>query len=199
MTEEATMPAEAKTANSSNSKFHRLFGKELCVALEATLEVGSGELEFNTELFGGKPNQELLYRKGDCWRAYFPAVSEGDVQEGNEAAVRFVPWFTGPNVLFYRVCFRLRPMFGVSYRWLAFGRFGEEKPFGFQTAKPFINLDFFSQSRSEFKPLYVKISGDNKEFIYFKIEAEWSEDGPALKLARVNEQDAPPHLQAAKS
>jgi len=87
----ATRSAEAKTVSPSNNKFHRLFGKELCVALEATLEVGSGELEFNTELFVGKPNQELLYRSGDCWRAYFPAISDGDIQKSDEATICFVP------------------------------------------------------------------------------------------------------------
>lgn len=194
----ATRPAEAKTASPSNNKFHRLFGKELCVTLEATLEVGSGELEFDTELFGGKPNQELLYRSGDCWRAYFPAIIDNDIQKSDEATIRFVPWFTGPNVLFYRICLRARPLFGNTFRWLRFGRFGEEETFAFQPVRPFINLDFFSQSRGEFKPLYVKVAGDNKESIYFTIRAEWSEDGPILKLARVNEQDAPSHLQAAK-
>lgn len=189
---------EEKRKNLSNNKFHRVFGKELCVALEATLEVGSGELEFDAELFGGRPNQDLLFRNGDCWRAYFPAVSIGDIRENSEAAIRFVPWFTGPNALFYRICFRARPLFGSTFRWLKFGRFGEEESFGFQPAKPFINLDFFSQSRGEFKPLYVKTVGDNKEFVYFMIEAEWSEDSPALKLARANEQDVPPHLRGAK-
>lgn len=195
---EAVKLVEEKRKNLSNSKFHRLFGKELCIALEATLEVGSGELEFDAELFEGRPNQDLLFRNGDCWRAYFPAVSSGDIQESNEAAVRFIPWFIGPNVLFYRICLRARPLYGNTFRWLRFGRFGEEEPFGFQLAKPFINLDFFSQSREEFKPLYVKVEGNNREFIYFVIEAEWSEDGPALKLARANEQDVPPHLRVAK-
>ncbi len=186
------------TAGATNSKFHRLFGKGLAVALEATLEVGSGELDFDPEQIGGKPNQELLFRNGDCWRAYFPAVSDGGIQEGNGAViVRFIPWFTGPNVLFYRICLRARPLYGNTFRWLRFGRFGEEAPFGFSPAKPFINLDFFSQSQ-EFNPLYVKVAGDNEEFIYFKVEAEWSEDGPALKLTRVNEQEAPLYLQAAK-
>jgi len=195
----ATMPAEAKTVNSSNSKFHRLFGKELCVALEATLEVGSGELEFNTELFGGRPSQDLLYRSGDCWRAYSPAVSSGDIRENDEAVIRFVPWFTGPNVLFYRLCFRGRPLFQRDdFRWLAFGRYGEEKPFGFNPSKPFINLDFYSRLQGEFKPLYVRVEEGRNRFVYFVIRAEWSEDGPMLKLARVNGQDTPPCLQAAK-
>lgn len=196
MTEKAKKPVEAKVVSPSNSKFHRLFGKELCIALEATLEIDSGELEFDAGLFGGRPNQDLLYRKGDCWRAYFPAVSDGDIRRDSEAIIRFVPWFAGPNVLFYRICLRVRPLYSNAFRWLKFGRFGEEEPFGFSPAKPFINLDFFSQSREEFKPLYVKVA-DNKEFIYFVIGAEWSK-GPVLKLKRVEEQDAPPHLQAAK-
>lgn len=181
----------------SNAKFHQVFGKNLSVALEATLEVGSGELEFDNKLFGDKPNPALLFRKGDCWRVYFPALKNGDLQKDNEASVSFVPWFEGPNVLYYRLCFRATPIFGHTLPWIMFGRFSEEKPFGFQPEKPFINLDFFSQSGS-FKPLYVKLIGNNEDFVYFVIEGEWKEEGPLLKLKRIKKEDAPSYLQAAK-
>lgn len=182
-----------------NKKFHHLIGKELSVALEATLEVGSGLLDFDPELFGnGRPNQDLLYRNGDCWRAYFPAVSEGDVRRDKEATVRFIPWFSGPNVLYYRICLRAQPLYGDKFCWLKFGRFNEDKPFGFLPAKPFISLDFFSQQQDGFKPLFVKVLDDSGKLIYLVVEGEIGDEEAEIKVRRISEQDAPPHLQTAK-
>lgn len=155
-----------------NKKFHRLFGKDLSMALEATLDVRSKlKFDFDPELFGG--NWDLLYRNGDVWRAYYPAVVEGNIAEQENARIRFVPWFSGPEVLHYRLCFRLQPLFSKIFRWLKFGRFGfgEEKPFGFLENRPYINLDFYSLTGA-FAPLYAKVKDDRGEFIYFVIEAQ---------------------------
>lgn len=177
----------------TKTKFHRIFGKELTVALESTLDVLSGkELEFDPDLYDG--NNNLIFRDGDCWRAYYPARCEGDITQDAEARIVFLPWFSGPEVLYNRLVLRWRPITSKVYRWMAFGRFGEEKPFSFSQAKPFINLDFFSKRNNQFLPLFVKVKTDSGEFVYFVIDGQWGETEVVLNIRRVTETQTPPHL-----
>lgn len=180
----------------SNNKFHRLFGKELAVALEATIDSSSDkELEIDPALYGR--NQDLIYRKNNSWKIYHPAQINGGVSEQETAEIQFLPWFSGPPVLFYRIVFRLRQVTGNIWPWFQFARFGEEKAFGFNPKiSEYIGLDFFSRS-SEFVPLYVKAKTENG-FIYFVVEAELTEGGPILKIRGVAESEVPQHLAVAR-
>lgn len=181
----------------SSNKFHRIYGKELSVALESTLDSLSGkDFDFDPQLYSG--NEELLFRRMDCWRAYYPATVIGDLATSQETTINFLPWFSGPEVMYNRLAFRARPIAGKIYRWMMFGRFGEEKPFTFAKDKPFINLDFFNKRNDKFLPLFVKIQTDTKELIYLSISGEWSDDAVFIKIIRVNETEAPPCLAAAK-
>lgn len=181
----------------SSTKFHSIFGKELSVALESTLDHFSDkELEFNNELYGG--NQDLIYRKLECWRTYYPAALVGDITTDQEATISFLPWFSGPEVQYNRLVLRMRPITGKIFRWMMLGRFGEEKSFSFAKENPFINLDFFSKRNDKFLPLFVKIKTNAGEFIYFSISGEWGTDAVTLKIARTDESQVPPCLIAAK-
>lgn len=188
--------------NFSISKFHPVFGKELSVALESTLNLQSNkELLVDREIY--YRNKNLIFRNGDCWRIYYPAVISGDVTTGQEAKIDFWPWFSGPQVLYNRLTFRIRPREGNFFHWMRFGRFQsedapEEKPFGFDPNKPpYISLDFFSKRNDNFLPLFVKIREDGGEFTYFVIEGLWNEDA-TLKIRRVTESETPSHLAAIK-
>lgn len=192
-----TLETQSGETHVSNNKFHRVFGRELCVSLEATLDSSSSEeLQINPELYDR--NQDLIFRKGNCWRVSHPARVNGDVSEQDDAEIQFLPWFSGPPVLFYRLCFRLRPITGNIFPWFQFGRFGEEKSFGFNPKySEYLALDFFSKRTDEFVPIFVKFQVD-KGFIYFVIEGRVGESGAALKIRRVAEFEVPPHLASAK-
>lgn len=194
-----TAEAQRIITAGENKKFHRILGVELAVALETTLEVDSGELNFDPEFFeGGRPSQDLIFLNGDCWRAYYPARTAGDITQDTQAQVVFLPWFSGPEVLYNRLSLRCRPITGRVFRWMAFARFSEEKPFGFNPARPYINLDFFSKRNEQFLPLFVKVKMDDGSLAYFILEGSWSEDAVVLNIHRVEEGEAPPHLVSAK-
>jgi len=179
-----------------NTKFHRVYGKELTVALESTLDPNSDkELDVDRGLYGN--NEHLIFRNGDCWRIYYPAIAEGDIRTDLEAVINFLPWFSGPEVLYNRLVLRARPITGSVYQYIMFARFGEEKAFAFSKDRPFINLDFFSKRNEKFLPLFVKVKTDNGGFTYFVLEAQWSEDAVTLKISVVAQSEVPPHLEAA--
>lgn len=199
MNTQAAVTVPEQTQNFSNSKFHSIFGKELSVALESTLDTYSDkELDIDRELYGN--NEHLIFRNGDCWRIYYPADVNGNMETNKEATINFLPWFSGPEVLYNRLTLRATPKEGKIYRWVMFARFGEEKPFTFSKDKPhFINLDFFSKRNDNFLPLFVKVKKDGGGFAYFVLEGQWSEEAVTLKISRVTESEAPPHLVAANS
>lgn len=181
----------------SSSKFHPVFGKDFSVALEATLNPDSEqELDIDRVLYGG--NENLIFRNGDCWRIYHPANVSGDVSNDSEAMIRFLPWFAGPEILYHRLVLRAMPITGKIFRWLMLARSEEEKTFTFSQGKPYINLDFFSKRNENFLPIFVKVKTDKSNFIYFILEAQWSEEGVLLKIHRITESEAPQHLVAAK-
>lgn len=180
-----------------SSKFHRIFGKELTVALESTLDMFSDkEFEIDRNLYAG--NKDLIFRNDNCWRVYYPARVDGDILTDNDAKIVFLPWFSGPEVMYNRLTLRCRPITGRVYRWMAFARFDEEKPFSFSLAKTFINLDFYSKRNNQFLPLFVKVKADGEDFIYFVLEGSWGEAEVTLNIRRVAESDVPPHLASAK-
>ncbi|MBI2063815.1 MAG: hypothetical protein HYT65_02385, partial [Candidatus Yanofskybacteria bacterium] len=151
--EEATT-TETTPPTVSNNKFHPVFGKELSVALESTLDPNSDkELDVDRELYGN--NEHLIFRNVYCWRIYYPAAIKGDIRTDSEAVINFIPWFRGPEVLFSRLAFRAKPVAGKIFQWVMFARFGEEKAFTFGKDKPFINLDFFSKRNENFLPLFI--------------------------------------------
>lgn len=182
----------------TTNKFHPIFGKELSVALESTLDTYSDkELDVDRELYGD--NEHLIFRNGDCWRIYYPAAVNGDMATSQEATINFLPWFSGPEVLYNRLTLRARPKEGKIFRWLMFARFGEEKSFTFgKDRPPFISLDFFSKRNEKFLPLFVKVKTDRDRFTYFVLEGRWSEEAVTLEIRRVVESEVPPHLAAAK-
>lgn len=183
--------------NVSNAKFHQVFEKDLSVALEATLNADSAqELEIDRDLYRG--NENLIFRCHGCWRIYYPAIVSGNVTSDTEATISFLPWFSGPEVLYHRLVLRAKPIAGKVFRWLMLARTGEEKPFTFSPDKAYINLDFFSKRNDIFLPLFVKAKADSGELIYFVLEGQWSEEGVILKIRRITESEAPPYLVAAK-
>ena len=194
----------------SGQKFHRLYGRDLAVALEATFP---GDVKIKMLRKFKFPVPALIYpapeircQKEQVRRVYCPAVAEGDMAEQTEGSIIFLPWVDESEVLFHRLVLRLRP--GGSeggknkkFRWLKFGRFGEDSAFGFNTTTdgtPFINLDFLSQRAEEFVPLYAKVHDGGSGFVCFKISAETCEEAVTLNVRRVTEAEIPPHLAETK-
>jgi hypothetical protein len=199
--------------NFSDSKFHRLFGKCLSVALEATfpldvdLTFPNGAIYNNELIYTPSPDAvRKAYAQGQPQnlrrRVYHPALEEGDLTKQDAAAIKFVPWVDDAGVQFYRMLFRLRPLDGgggKAFRWMQFGRSSEDKPFSFNPQDPkkcFIYLDLMSKT-SEFKPVYIKVQKDTKDFCYFVVEVEVSADGVAIKARKVAAQEVPLHLSQA--
>lgn len=183
----------------SLGKFHPVFGSDLRVALEVTLPPD----ERVTPAEGWLYQPDLVHYarvKSDPYspvfavRVYYPAVVEGDIQKGDrEVTIQFVPWAYETNAQYHRLCFWAQPAKGKWF-WMRLARFGEEKSFGFNPDKPYINIDFLSK-RSEFIPVFVKARDrETMDIVYFVIEAQASEDEVKLIIRRVEENEAPPHL-----
>lgn len=207
---ETTEAAEPAGPEISGQKFHRLFGRDLAVALEATF-AGDTEIKFSDETSQSewfstlvreiKPAPEIHLTKEQSRRVYFPAMLKlsADMAAQKEGEIKFLPWVDETEVQFHRLVFRLRPTGEKKIRWVRFGRFEEDNAFGFNlwTESAYINLDFFSKRANEFVPLYVKVQV-GADFVYFLLSAEAREEAVTLKVRRVEAAAVPPHLAEAK-
>lgn len=207
-----TMTNATQNPNFSGSKFHRLYGKCLSVALEATFPLDADLRFLVPELYTAElvynPSHEVVRRAYSQSqldylrrRVYHPALEEGDMTKQDNVKVKFIPWVDDTDAQFYRILFRLKPLDGggKTFRWMQLGRFGEEKPFGFDPQNPkkcYIYLDLLSKT-SEFKPVYTKVQRDTGDFTYFVIEVAVAEDGVTLSAREVEPREAPEHLAKA--
>ncbi len=187
----------------SDQKFHRLYWRDLAVALEATFAGDTpiklvGEVNFPELIF---PAPEIHLTREEVRRVYHPAIADGDMAEKTEGKITFLPWVDETEVQFHRLVFRLRPAGGnKKFRWVKFGRFGEDSAFGFNVLvhSPYINLDFMSKRAESFVPLFAKVHDGGSGFVYFELSAEVCEEAITLKVKRVAETEAPPPLAEAK-
>lgn len=183
----------------SPTKFHRIFGKELAVALEVIFDLSGGTNKNKVvPLIESFQFPELVKCFDDVVRVYHPAIGEGDVNHPDGLTIKFVPWVDVSGVSNYRLLFRQLPKSKSrksEKRWMKAGRFDEEKTFGFPDAG-FIGLDFVSV-REEFTPVFFKLLADDGSFFYVVISAKMEEGEAVLSAHRVNESEVPPHLQTA--
>jgi len=186
-------------AGVSIKKFHSVFGSDLKVALEVTLP-GDEEItipegrDYFPHLVHFASAKDNPSSPVYAVRIYYLAKVEGNIKNGDrEAIIQFSPWAYENNAQYHRLCFWAQSAKEKQF-WIKLARFGEEKTFGFNPGRPYINLDFFGKKR-EFTPVFVKIrDGKTMDIVYFVIEARVSEDGVELIIRRVEESEAPPHL-----
>jgi len=195
--------------------FHPVFGRSLTVALRATFPGDAAvfleELDF-PELVSPAPEIHLTREQKRYVGLRAVVVCNSDMSEATEGEIVLASWLKDMSeVQCYHVTLRTQNIARDNnrFRWIKFGRFGEEKTFGFSpmTKKYFINLIFNLEAdpddpdqqklRTDFVPVFGKIQ-DGEDFVYFEISAEVSEEGVTLKVRRVVEAEVPLHLAEAK-
>lgn len=177
----------------SVSKFHRVFGKALGVALEMTLLVEETLAVIGEYDLRGRP--EFENRGSNFLRVFHPAIADGDMsQEGRRSGtIQFVPWVDGATALGYRLVLRYDPE-SLS-PWIRLARFDEA---GIFLLSKFVNLDFLSKRSDGFIPVYVKVkTSDRPKPIYLEISAEADDEKVIVKIRRVAESKVPSYLAEA--
>ena len=207
--------------------FYRIYGRDLAVAVRVTFP-GDAVIRPTDESFKFpeliNPSPEIHLTREERRYTDLPAMADVDMSlDGKEEGeISFRPWFdvTEAKVPLYsaldeearhaspfHIVFRIRPMAlnSSKFRWIKFGRFGEESDFGFVLFGPrkkhFINLGL-----EVFDPVYIKVA-EKSGFCYLKIVMDpdsrsgenpisriWEGKPVILKTRRVTEQDVPPHL-----
>lgn len=176
----------------SVSKFHRVFGKALGVALEMILPVEETLAVIGEYDLRGRP--EFENRGSNFLRVFHPAIADGDMsQEGRRSGtIQFVPWVDGATALGYRLVLRYDPE-SLS-PWIRLARFGEERIF--QLGK-FVRLDFLSMRSDGFVPVYIKAKIDQSKSIYLEISADGDDEKVIVKVRRVAKSKVPLYLAEA--
>lgn len=200
---------EKETKRSSPPSFYKIYGRDLSVAIrvtfpgEALIKAKEGHLYFPDLI---NPSPEIHAQRRFVDLPADPAANEIKTEEG-DLSYRFEPWFDAAEAKSFHVVFRLRPKEngGSQFRWIRFGRPGEETDFGFSPSskKYFINL-----ALEVFQPLFVKIQRSGG-FDYLKVGLEpdlqkenpiariWEGRPVVLKIQRIKPSAAPPHLAKA--
>jgi len=184
---------EIRSIRISPTKFHRIFGKALKVALETTFPVGTELVTISK--WDGRNNPEFVYRGSNSLRVYHPAYANGDLSEKESGVIQFIPWVDGTEALYHRLSLR----YNLQDRstWIRMARFGEDSIF--DPDQSFVNLDFFSIRSDGFIPIYVKISTKTLSgFTYLMIEGQASDEGASILIKKVVESDVPDILVMAR-
>lgn len=198
-TAEETPGSELKV---STNKFHPLYGRALGVALEARLFIDpSKKLSVDEEY------KHLVHAGQDQALMYYLAIANGDMQKNTAGEITFVLWFSGRELAAgHRLQFRIRSFDRNSKQLPRIWFFAESgKPVFDGKSQPgkkkkesskgeiFFHLDFFSNRKEEFLPLFVKI-WDEGEWIFFVLEASLEENAPEyaiLHARRIHPGEAP--------
>lgn len=169
------------------TKWHPIFGKDLEIALEATLNKNA-DFNYDSNLLGERMIHASPYQR----KVYHSAI----LADSNETTIKFIPCFEG-KVEYYRLCLWGK---GISKKpfFVRFARFGEDKSFGFNNlSRPYINLDFFSKRSDKFIPVFVKIL-DRKsgETIFLVIEGDFveAENSIVFTVRKISSSEVPPFL-----
>lgn len=200
--EETTEATPGSELEVSKSKFHSLYGRALGVALEARLFIDpSKKLSVDEEY------KHLVHAGKDQALMYYLAIANGDMQENTAGEITFVPWFSGRELAAeHRLQFRIRSFDKNSKQLPRLWFFAESGSPAFN-GKPqpgrkkkesskgeiFFHLDFFSNRKEKFLPLFVKI-WDEGECVFFVLEARMEENTPEyamLHTRRVRPEEAP--------
>lgn len=201
---------EKETKRSSPPSFYKIYGRDLSVAIrvifpgDAVIKAKEGHLHFPGLI---NPSPEIHLKKEERRLVDLPADPATNQTKEDNFSYQFEPWFDAAEAKSFHVVFRLRPKErgGSQFRWIRFGRPGEETDFGFSPSskKYFINL-----ALEVFQPLFVKIQRSG-EFDYLKVRLEpdlqkenpiariWGGRPVVLKIQRIKPSAAPPHLAKA--
>lgn len=179
----------AKTRETSYTKFHSIFGSVLKVALETTFP-SSSEIKVIGDWDGR--NVGFVHRNGFCQKIYHPAYTNGDVSERESRVIDFISWVDGTEAQGHRLCLRAKVKGGKFSAWIKLARFEEDKVFGFEDPKkPYVNLDFFSRRSESFIPVYVKIIIPSAPVTYLGIEGNASDEAVSLIISRLGLKSVP--------
>ncbi len=170
------------------AKWHPAFGKDLEIALEATLN-NNADFNYDSSLL----NSGMIHLLQDKRKIYHPAVIANDSTGGR--IIRFFPCFAG-KVECFRLCLWGK---GISKKpfFIRFARFGEDKSFGFNdSSRPYIGLDFFSKRSDTFIPIFVKIlDRESGEMIFLVIEGDFeAENSIVFTVKKITSAEVPPIL-----
>lgn len=171
------------------AKWHPAFGKDLEIALEATLNKNA-DFNYDSNLL----NSGMIHLLNEKRKVYHPAVVEDN--STSKRTVRFIPCFAG-KVEYFRLCLWGK---GISKKpfFIRFARFGEDKTFGFNdSSRPYIGLDFFSKRSETFIPVFVKVlDRESGEMIFLVIEGAFveAENSIVFTIRKISASEVPPIL-----
>ena len=187
----------------SKSKYHPFWGDKIKITLETIYDQDTSIEEIKPDL---KPENPMRVSKNKKM-IYHSAVVGADMEEVSLGETSFVAWADERTCEGFVLCLRAKHMkvgrnqegrdiFKLLFSKAIFGRFGEEKAWGFERG-PFMKLEAFTYS-DPFKTLYIKVEDDDRRVVYLQVDLEMKEDKTVLISSRVTEQEAPAHLVSAE-